>query len=244
MKKKVVLVTGASRGIGKAIAEIFVHKNYHVVLNCKNNITQMNSNIEIYKKINPNVLGIQADVSSYIEVEKMFSEIITHYGQIDVLVNNAGISDINLFTDLKAEDFHYIMNTNSISVMNCSHLAVQNMLSKKSGSIINISSIWGTCGASCEVVYSASKGAVDSFTKALAKELAPSGIRVNAIACGVINTEMNQHLNPEEKISLSEEIPLMRFGEPSEIAELVLFLAEKKSAYITGQVIKADGGFL
>jgi len=244
MEKKVVLVTGASRGIGKAIAERFIQEQYHVALNCKNRITEMNEQIKTYQEINPNIIGIQADVSCYEETERMFSEIIKHYGQIDILVNNAGVANINLFTDLTPNDFHFIMNTNSLSVMNCSHLAVKNMLLRKSGCIVNISSIWGSSGASCEVVYSASKGAVDSFTKALAKELAPSGIRVNAIACGVIHTEMNNQLSEEEKQALAEDIPLMRFGQPSEIAELVFFLAEKKSAYITGQVIKADGGFL
>ncbi len=170
----------------------------------------------------------------------MINKVYSNYNKIDILINNAGISHIGLFTDITTENFNKIMSVNFNSVFNCCHCVVPKMVNLKEGCIINISSIWGNLGASCEVIYSASKGAVNSFTKALAKELGPSNIRVNAIACGVIETEMNNWLDDEERTTLIEQISLMRFGQPKDIAKLALFLASDN--FITGQIITIDGG--
>lgn len=240
--KKVVLITGSSKGIGKAIALAFAKKNYSVVINCKSSVKELNETLNEIKEITPDVLAIQTDVSVYENCQDMYNQIIEKFGRLDVLVNNAGISYIGLFNEMELKDWKNILQTNFESAINLSHIVVQNMIKEKKGNIINISSIWGNTGASCEVIYSASKGGLNSFTKALAKELAPSGIRVNAIACGAIETEMNSFLSEEEKNTFSEEIPLMRFGDCEEVANMVLFLASEKSSYLTGQIVTLDGG--
>lgn len=244
MDREVVLISGSSRGIGYAIAELFARNNYCVVLNCKNNVSLMEEHVKNLRQFNPNVMGIQADISNYDEVNSMFEEIIALYNKIDIVINNAGISYCGLFTDMSIEDMQNTVNTNLLSVLYCSQLAAKDMLKRKYGSIINIGSIWGITGASCETVYSATKGAIHTFTKALAKELAPSGIRVNAIACGVIDTDMNGNLTSHEKEDLADSIPMLRFGKATEVANIVLFLAKKESSYINGEIIKADGGFI
>ena len=171
----------------------------------------------------------------------MFDTIYSIYGNIDILINNAGISHLGLFTDMTPDDWNRLIDVNFKSVLNCTHLALPKMISRKSGNIINISSIWGERGASCEAVYSATKGAINAFTKAMAKELGPSEIRVNAISCGVIETKMNSCFTEEERAVLTDEISLMRFGKPEEIAKIALFLARDDSSFITGQIITADG---
>ena len=173
----------------------------------------------------------------------MISETIARFHHIDVLVNNAGISYIGLLTDMSPDDWQRIVNTNLTSVFNSCRLAVPGMVHEHSGTIINISSVWGCCGASCEVAYSATKGGINAFTQALAKELAPSNIQVNAVACGAIDTEMNAFLSEADRIALTDEIPSGRFGRPEEVAELVLDLAQKHS-YLTGQIIRLDGGWI
>jgi len=241
---KTALVTGSSRGIGLAVAEAFSQQGYSVALNCVNETKKMQEAIDRLKKENPNIIGIQADVSDYDKAADMFEQVESAFGRpVDILVNNAGISHIGLFQDMKRPQWDRILKVNFNSVLNCTHIALPHMISSKNGVIINISSIWGRYGASCESVYSASKGAVDAFTRSLGKELAPSGIRVNAIACGVIETEMNNMLTPEEKAELLDGIPSMRFGQPEEVAELALFLASDKAKYLTAQVITLDGGF-
>ena len=242
INKEVVLISGSSRGIGYAIAEIFAKSNYCVVLNCKNNVSLMEEHVKNLKNFNPDVIGIQADISKLEDVNRMFEEIIEMYGKIDILVNNAGISYCGLFTDMGIADIQNMINTNLLSVLYCSQLASKDMLKRKYGTIINIGSIWGISGASCETVYSATKGGVHTFTKALAKELAPSGIRVNAVACGVIDTDMNENLTTEEKEDLADSIPMLRFGKATEVANVVLFLAKKNSSYINGEIITVDGG--
>ena len=182
------------------------------------------------------------DISDYGTAMRMFDEAHRLFGSVDILVNNAGISMIGLFQDLSRDDWERIMNVNVGSVYNCCHFAIPDMVSKKQGRIINISSVWGNTGASCEAAYSASKGAVNSLTKALAKELAPSGISVNAVACGAIDTDMNAFLSEEERNLLLEEIPAGRMGLPSEAARTVLQLAESPS-YLTGQILTLDGGW-
>lgn len=241
---KTVFITGSSKGIGKAIAEKFAKEQYNVVLNCKSSTDEMNKIINNLKKINPNIIGIQADVGNYQEAEKAFNKIYSVFDNIDVLVNNAGISYIGTFNTMSPNQWEEIINTNLKSAINCSYLALQYMIKNHKGNIINISSMWGVCGASCEVIYSATKGGLNTFTKALAKEVAPSGIRVNALSCGVIDTDMNSFLDKEEKENLTEEIPLCRFGSPKEVADAVYYLAGENSSYITGQILGVDGGMI
>jgi len=242
--KKTVLITGSSRGIGKAIAKKFASENFNVVINCKNSLDELLETENNLKKITHNILSVKCDISKYTEVSEMFDEIKYTFGDIDILVNNAGISYIGLFNEMQPEQWDKIIDTNLKGIYNCTHLALPYMIHQKSGHIINISSVWGITGASCEVVYSSVKGAVNSFTKALAKELGPCGIRVNAIACGVIETEMNAFLSKEERLSLIEEIPLMRFGTTSEVSDVVYFLSSDSSKYISGQVITVDGAWI
>ena len=243
MKRKTALVTGSSRGIGRAIAIKFAQEGYNLVINCASRedlLFETKAEIESYQV---SCLAFVGDMGQYDLVEKLFQEIKKSFGSLDVLVNNAGIASIGLFTDMGPKDWDRIITTNLTSVFNCCSLAVPDMLHNKSGKIINISSVWGNVGASCEVAYSASKGGINAFTKALAKELAPSNIQVNAVACGVINTEMNQVLGWEEMQQLIEEIPANRLGQADEVAHLVYQLTQKNE-YLTGQVITLDGGWI
>ncbi len=241
--KKTVLVTGSSRGIGKAVARKFAEEGYNVITNCSSCVTTLEEELQELRQINPNTEGYVCDVSDYEQTKALFEKIEERFGPIDILVNNAGISHIGLFNDMKPEQWDKLMKTNLYSVFNTCHLAMPAMINKKSGVIINISSIWGSEGASMEAVYSATKGGINAFTKALAKELAPSNIKVNAIACGVIDTKMNSFLTTEEKDILMDSIPMGRFGSAEEIAELVYFLSTEKCAYLTGQIIGVNGGF-
>lgn len=242
--KKTVLVTGSSRGIGKAIAYAFGKAGYHVALNgSKEEQTLENTKEEFLEK------GIACqsffyDVSSYENTKKLFSAVNAQFGEIDILVNNAGISHMGLFTDMEEPQWQHLLAVNLHSVLNCTHLALPSMVRNKEGVIINISSMWGERGASCEAIYSASKGAINAFTKAMAKEVGPSEVRVNAIACGVIDTQMNHWLSSQERQQLEDEISLMRFGTPEEVGELAVFLASEKSSFLTGQVITLDGGMV
>ena len=187
---------------------------------------------------------IKKDISYYSNCIELINEVITTFGKIDILVNNAAKSEIGLFMDFKRENINNLMNINLLAPMYLSQAVLPSMISKGSGNIINISSIWGETGASCEVVYSTTKGGLNLFTKSLAKEVAPFGIRVNAIAPGVINTEMNSFLSEDEKMKLIEEIPMGRFGNGDEVANTVVFLCQNDISYLTGQIIKIDGGFL
>ena len=239
---KTVLVTGSSRGIGKEIAYQFAANGYQVILNGYNQKNQLNQTAEEFQRLGYAAIGIAADVSDYQQCQYLFQKARETFGQIDILINNAGISHVGLFTDMTPREWSKVIQTNLFSVFHCTHLALPEMIRKKEGIIINISSIWGQRGASCEAVYSASKGGIEAFTKAIAKEMGPSGIRVNAIACGVIDTQMNQWLTEEERSQLQDDISLMRFGKPSEAASLAYFLASPQSSYLTGQVITLDGG--
>lgn len=238
LKGKKVLITGSSRGIGKAIAFAFAKEGCEIILNASKSGYEMENTADEITESGGICRTFMADVSDYSQCEDMFETI----GNIDILINNAGISYLGLFSDMKPSDWERVMNVNINSVFNCTHLAIPHMVREKRGIIINISSMWGDKGASCEAVYSASKGAVNSFTKAMAKELGPSGIRVNAISCGVIDTKMNAWLSDEERAELADEISLMRFGNSSEVADLAVFLASEKSEFINGQVITIDGG--
>ncbi len=244
LKGKVAIVTGSSRGIGKGIAIELAKAGACVVINYKSNDEEAEKTFQEIRDMGAYALKIKGDVSDYEFSKRMIKTTVEKLGKIDILVNNAGISNIGLFMDATIDEWNNILNVNIKGAINCSHNAVKEMVKQKSGSIINISSMWGEVGASCEVIYSASKGAINSFTKALAKELAPSNIRVNAVAPGVIDTEMNGWLSVDERKSLIDEIPMMKFGEVSDVGKLVTFLASENSKYITGQVIKIDGGMI
>ena len=238
---KTVLITGASRGIGAAIAEAFAEAGYFPIINyTKNNSAAQALSQKIQDKFNIKSLVYKCDVSDSEAVRKMFGEI----GEIDVLVNNAGISQQKLFTDITDEDWRKMMSVNLDGVFYCSREALKGMIKRKSGSIINVSSMWGEVGASCEVHYSASKSAVIGLTKALAKEVAPSNIRVNCIAPGVIDTDMIKDFDDETRNALVEETPLLRLGKPEDIANAAVFLASEKASFITGQTLSVNGGFV
>lgn len=242
--KKTVLVTGASRGIGRAIAIEFAKAGYQLVITCsKTEAALLQLKTELDEKFQCAVLSSVGDVSDYTYVEQLFAEIKNKFGGVDVLVNNAGISYVGLLQDMSIQDWNHIVNTNLTAAFSTCKLAVPYMLTKHAGKIINISSVWGNIGASCEVAYSACKGGINSFTKALAKELAPSNIQVNAIACGCIDTQMNACFSAEERLALAEEIPAGRFGTPEEVAALALQLATGNE-YLTGQIITLDGGWI
>lgn len=245
--RKTVLITGSSRGIGKSIALLFAKDlNNNIVINCNKDIDNLLKTKDEILKINKNVLAIKCDVSNYNDVNNMFLQIEDKFktNGIDILINNAGVSSIDLFNTQSIDDINHTITANLMSVLYCSRCAIPNMINKKSGNIINISSIWGEVGASMEVLYSTAKAGIIGFTKALAKENAPSNIRINAISVGVIDTKMNSFLSEEEKNYLTQEIPIGRFGKTHEVAELCEFLAGDSSSYITGQVIRIDGGLL
>lgn len=241
--RKTVLITGSSKGIGKAIALRFAKEGYNLVINGSKDKEKLEETKAEIEKFNVACLAFLGDMGDYHKVKELFKLIKEEFGHLDVLVNNAGISYIGLLSDMTWHDWDKVIRTNLTSVYNCCSLAIPNMVQKKEGKIINISSVWGNVGASCEVAYSASKGGMNAFTKALAKELAPSNIKVNAIACGAIDTEMNSFLSEEELYQLKEEIPMGRLGRSDEVADLVYYLAEKNE-YLTGQVIGLDGGWI
>lgn len=244
MKRKIACITGSSRGIGKSIATSFAAAGYDIVLNCKSSTTAMeNLKTELEKLYSIRCLAVSADVSNPVAVEEMFQKIKTALGTVDVLVNNAGVSYFGLISDMSPIEWQTLFNNNLSSAFYCSKQVIPDMVSNRQGKIINISSIWGNCGASYEAAYSATKGGLNTFTKALAKELAPSNVQVNAISCGVIDTEMNEHLSEEERLTLIDEIPACRMGTPEEVGELALLLA-KAPEYLTGQIITMDGGLL
>lgn len=241
--KKTIVITGASRGIGRAVAIELAGKDTNIVINCAKNVDKLNevkSLIEEKGSVCETFIG---DMGNYNDVQKMFDMCFQRFGQTDVLINNAGISIVGLFQDMSRDDWHNICSSNIDSVFNCCHFAVKDMIKRHCGKIINISSVWGLYGASCEVAYSATKGAVNAFTRALAKELAPSQIQVNAIACGAIDTDMNSHLSDDDKAALSLEIPAGRFGTVQEVAQLVNSLINMNN-YLTGQIITLDGGWI
>ena len=229
---KVVVVTGGSRGIGAQIVKTLANENYKVILNYNNSKEQA-------EKIQQEI--IKADVSKKEEAEKLIQFAINKFNKIDILINNAGISQEGLFTDVTEEEWQKIINTNLNSVFYCNQQALKYMIQEQQGCIINISSIWGETGASCEVAYSTTKAAINGMTKALAKEVGPSNIRVNAIAPGIIDTDMNKNLTIEEHKQIKEQIPLNRIGKAIDIAKCVKWLVEDE--YTTGQIISINGGW-
>ncbi len=240
--KPTVLITGASRGIGHATAIEFAKHGFNLVLICKKNIDMLNEAARHMEEYNVKCHTIQCDISNPTSVTDNISTYIEKNNiTIDILVNNAGISHIGLIQDMSFNEWKSVIDTNLSSMFLLSRLVIPSMIKNGNGRIINISSMWGNVGASCEVAYSASKGGVNSFTRALSKELAPSNISVNAIAFGVIDTEMNQFLSSDERSSLMNDIPAGRFGSCEEAAEMIYSVATAPT-YMTGQIITMDGG--
>lgn len=243
MLQKTVLITGASRGIGKSAALLFAAKGYHIFLNCNTSTEELERiKIQIESAGSGSCTLVPGDIGNPDSVKEIFQKIYQHCNCLDVLINNAGIAHIGLLIDMTDEEWNRIIQTNLSSVFYCCREAVPPMLSRKQGKIINISSMWGNTGASCEAAYSASKAGVNGLTRALAKELAPGNIQVNAVACGVIDTAMNGQLSSEEREALEYDIPMGRFGTCEEVASLLWDIANAP-AYMTGQVIGIDGGF-
>lgn len=237
---KTVLITGGSRGIGKAMVYKFSKAGYNVLLNfnksedISNQIANELTNVKVYG----------ADVADRTKVFNMVNYAIEHFGKIDVLINNAGIASSGLFQDLPQEEWHKVMDVNLNGVFNCTQAVLPGMIERKAGKIINISSVWGMVGASCEVAYSTSKAGIIGMTKALAKELGPCNIQVNSIAPGIIMTDMVADYSMDELNAITDQIPLGRIGSADDIAELALFLASDKANYITGQIISPNGGWI
>ncbi|MDR2167121.1 MAG: SDR family oxidoreductase [Clostridiales bacterium] len=225
-----IFISGGTRGIGRALALRFVDLGFRVAF-CARNFAEI-----------PGGFGVFGDVANFADCERMFATVLSEFGGLDILVNNAAVAHVGYFADMQPDEWRRLIDVNLGGVVNLSHLAARQMLSQGAGQIVNISSIWGQVGASCEAVYSATKGGVNAFTRALAKELGPAGIRVNALACGVVDTEMNDFLSDQENLELKAHIPLGRFAKPEEIACAVEFLI--KSEYITGQIITLDGGMI
>lgn len=242
--KKTALITGASRGIGREIARLFAKNNYNVVINY--NKSEKEAQELLYELNNENLSAriFKADISNPQEANSLVNYTIGQFEKIDVLINNAGISRFNLFTDISYEEWHEVMNVNLNSVFYVTKKSLQYMIPELQGKIINIASMWGIVGASNEVHYSASKAALIGMTKALAKELGPSNIQVNAIAPGVIETDMIKDIDNDTMDMLKYDTPLMRIGKPIDIAKCALFLAEDGGDFITGQVISSNGGFV
>lgn len=237
---KTALITGGTKGIGKAIALAFLQQGYEVMLNYDKDVACALATQEEFNMMGYCPVLQRADVSDEAQVDNMFKEFFSLYNRIDVLVNNAGISNINVIQDTTAEEWDRIFAVNVKGAFLCSRKAVSKMLGSQ-GCILNIASIWGEVGASCEVAYSASKGALIAFTKALAKELAPSGVRVNCVSPGVIDTDMNSHLSDTEMEELINQIPLGRLGRPEDVAKACVYLAE--NTYVTGEILSVGGGF-
>lgn len=236
---KTVLITGASRGIGRATALLFASKGYHTIITCSKSVSELEAvKKEIENTYHTPCTTAMCDVSKYEEVAKLFETIPS----LDILVNNAGIAFFGLLQDMSLEEWQHVIDTNLSSVFYTCKQAIPLMLKQGSGSIVNVSSIWGDCGASMEVAYSTSKGGINALTKALSKELAPNNIPVNAIAFGVIDTAMNNCLSEEDKEVLRTEIPADRFGTAEEAAKLIWQTANAPT-YMTGQVITMAGGF-
>ena len=241
---KTALITGASRGIGEAAAYQLAKEYDCVAIMSRNTDGKLNTVAnQIHATTNCECIPFTGDVSDFAFVEECVRSLAASGHPVDTLVNNAGISLVGLFQDMTPDEFDRILRINVTSVYNTCHAVIPDMVRNQYGRILNISSVWGLVGASCEAAYSATKGGINSFTKALAKELAPSGINVNAIACGVMDTDMNHCFSEEEMQDIIEEIPAGRMGAPDEAASLALSISEGTS-YLTGQVIVLDGGYI
>lgn len=253
MSQKNVLITGVSRGIGRACALAFAKEGYAIAGCCHTRKDLLDTLADELSALGTPHLLLQGELQNSAFAASLVEQTIEKFGRIDVLVNNAGASLIRLATDTDDSLWEHMLSSNLSSAFYCSRAAIPHLLKNRErndipkygacGTIINISSVWGCAGASCEAAYSAAKAGLNGFTEALAKELAPSNIAVNALACGVIDTDMNRCFSEEERAALADEIPANRFADPEEVAEAVLLLS-KMPAYLTGQIIRFDGGFL
>ncbi len=241
---KTVLITGAATGIGRETARRFAAEGYSVAVHYHKSEAAAKALIEELKARHASAVPIQADLRDSAAAEAMIEKACRAFGRIDILVNNAGMAQQKLFTDISSREWDEMFDVNVKSIYRCCQAVLPGMISRKSGSIVNVSSIWGVTGASCEVHYSAAKAAVIGFTRALAKELGPSNIRVNCVAPGVIDTAMNAHLDEATKAALKEETPLGVIGTPRDVAEAILYLASDKAAFVTGQVLGVNGGMV
>ena len=236
---KVVLISGGSRGIGREMVRLFSKNNYNVAFTYRSSSEEAEA---LAKETG--ALAIMADSRDPSAVDLAVDKTISAFGKIDCLINNAAVSSFSLFTDITTEDWNDMLAVNLTGAFLYSQRTIPDMLKRKEGRIINVTSMWGLVGSSCEVHYSAAKAGLIGMTKALAKELGPSGITVNAIAPGVINTDMNSALTSEDREALVNDTPLMRIGEPSDVAEAALFLASDKASFITGEVLNVSGGYV
>lgn len=234
----VAVITGGSRGIGAAAVQAFAAAGYRVAF-----LYREDDSAALSVSQRTGALKLKADVSSREQVEEAFAQVRAKLGPVEVLVNNAGVAQFRLFDEITDEEWRRMMSVNLDGAFYCARAVAPEMISRKRGSILNVSSVWGVQGASCEAHYAAAKGAVIALTKSLAKELGPSGIRVNCVAPGVIRTDMNQTLDEEAAQDLAERTPLGRLGEPEEVASALVFLAGEGASFITGQVLGVDGGF-
>ncbi len=244
LNNKTVVITGGARGIGRQIAVDFSKSGYNVVIGYNKSKEKALSLIKELRNFNPNIICLKADLSLDKEARELVLHAIEQFGHIDVLVNNAGISQQKLFTQITKSEWNKMFYVNMGGCFACTQEAVKDMLKRKNGKIINISSIWGISGAACEVHYSTFKAAIIGFTKALAKELGPSGIQINCVAPGVIDTDMNSDLDKDALNDLINQTPLQRLGTPEDVSNVVLFLASESSNFITGQIISPNGGFV
>ncbi len=242
--KRIAMVTGGSRGIGAAVVRLLAREGWRVAAGCHQNPDRAEALCKELEAEGAEVFSFRGDVASVAQMEAFAQAVLDRWGRIDLLVNNAGIAQQKLFTDVTEEEWDRIFAVNAKGLYCCCRAVVPHMVRRHTGNIVNVASIWGEVGASCEVPYSASKAAVIGFTKALAKELGPSGIRVNCVSPGVIDTEMNAALDPETVEALREETPLGAIGSPEDAARAVLWLAGEGSAFVTGQVIGVNGGFV
>ena len=243
MERKVAVITGSRRGLGASIANALARRGYNVVIN---DFVSEDEVLNVVKNINDNydveALGVMADVSKESEVKRFLSVVKQKFGRVDVLINNAGIAQEKMFIDITEEDWNNMLQTNLTSAFYTIQEVLPNMIHNKSGCIINISSIWGITGASCEVHYSVSKAGIDALTKSLAKELGPSNIRVNSVAPGIIETDMTNDYTEEELEEIKSKIPLEKIGKPEDIAKCVYWLVDDN--YTTGQIISPNGGWI
>ncbi len=238
------MITGAATGIGRAAARLFAADGYNVAVHYNKSEKEAQGLCEQIATQGGRALAVRADVSDAGQVQAMVRRVVEVFRHVDVLVNNAGVAQSKLFTDLTADDWDTMFDVNVKGVFHCCQAVLSDMISRKAGCIVNVSSIWGMAGASCEVHYSAAKAAVIGLTKALAKELGPSHIRVNCVAPGVIETRMTAGLDDETKAALKDETPLGRLGTAEDVAQAIRFLASENAGFITGQVLSPNGGFL